>query len=237
EAPLSAPARERLAPPGLHGPPQQQKLQRRAAAAAAFAARDAASSEAAPQAAASPSLELLDAVAAPPILAPVREEVASGTEPGGASLAQRGQASSSGGQLPASSSSSDSGEGESTDTSSSFASLPLPDGLAGDGRVQLRVLAQSDAGENAVTFTLPQDAPLERLMEAWCKHQGHVHRPRPGLCHLGAPAERHPRHPASRAGLGWPLHGDCRARAATAGCAVSEAEGRARVAAGEKRPA
>ena len=40
------------------------------------------------------------------------------------------------------------------------------------GCVQLRVLAQSDAGENAVAFTLPQDAPLERLMGSWCKYHG-----------------------------------------------------------------
>lgn len=37
-------------------------------------------------------------------------------------------------------------------------------------RVQFRVIARSDRGDNAVVITLPTDAPLQRLMAAWCDY-------------------------------------------------------------------
>lgn len=53
----------------------------------------------------------------------------------------------------------------------------LDGGSGGDGgveqqRVQYRIVARSQRGENEVIVTLPADQPLERLMAAWCEHHG-----------------------------------------------------------------
>lgn len=42
----------------------------------------------------------------------------------------------------------------------------------GERRVRFRVVAPTEAGDNALVITTPTDMPLEKLMDTWCQHHG-----------------------------------------------------------------